>query len=129
MFIDILTAEAKGAFETYAAVAGFIISLIGIYGFIIRPIKKKFNQKADQISVTNLEKELDRVKKAIDDKIEEFKKNNMVSHGEIRADMTIIDQRNCKDHDILRDDYRRGIDVLRQTIQDEFKNMIEILKK
>ena len=129
MVVDILTAEAKWSFETYAAIAGFIISLLSIYGFVIKPIKAKFKTKADQINVDNIEKELERIKKSIDEKIEDFKKNNMISHAEIKADITMVDQRNDKDHAILREDYRRGIDQLQKTIQDEFKNMIEILKK
>lgn len=87
--------------------------LISIIGIILSVFAGIIAARKDTQSA--MDKKADKVE--IDKLLEKMEGSNTKSHAEILTQITFIDQRNIREHDILRDEYLREVKNVKETLE------------
>jgi hypothetical protein len=124
MLGNIVTIETKRAVEVLAEVLGIAVSIFGFYIFFAKRNKNRFDKKADKeavkISLDAVIKDIETMKREIDQRFTDFKETNFQSHVDMRNKINENCENNSSEHKILKSDQEKSFDHLMEFISSEF---------
>jgi hypothetical protein len=130
MYLDsVITFGTKEAIKLFIELFGVFVAIFWIIILFNKRSAKKLDKKADVKDVNILECKLLKIEQDINEKIKSFISDNTKSHAEMRAEITMQEQRNLGQHKEIKDEYKLVTDQLQLFIRDRFEDIKDLIKE